>query len=48
MSEITGIKIVPLIHHENKGINRFLGNSFAGSSDRELMIILEELFQIRL
>ncbi|MDD5118838.1 MAG: NUDIX hydrolase [Sulfuricurvum sp.] len=48
MSEITGIKIVPLIHHENKGINRFLGNSFAGSSDRELMIILEELFQIKL
>jgi 8-oxo-dGTP pyrophosphatase MutT (NUDIX family) len=48
MSEITGIKIVPLIHHENKGIARFLENSFAGSSDRELKIILEELFHIKL
>jgi len=48
MSEITGIKIVPLIRHENKGIVKFLENAFAGSSDKELKIILDELFNIKL
>ena len=48
MSEITGIKIVPLVEHHGKGINKFLENSFAGSSDREVKIILDELFNITL
>ncbi len=48
MSEITGIKIVPLVEHHGKGINKFLENSFAGSADRELKIILDELFHIKL
>lgn len=47
MSEITGIKIVPLVEHHGKGINKFMENSFAGSSDLELKIILDELFDIK-
>ena len=47
MSEITGIKIVPLVEHEGKGINKFVENAFAGSADRDLRIILDELFGIR-
>ena len=46
MSEITGIKIVPLVEHEGKGINKFVQNSFAGSADQDLRIILKELFDI--
>lgn len=46
MSEITGIKIVPLLEHAKKGINHFMNNSFAGSSKLELEIILHELFDI--
>lgn len=46
MSEITGIKIVPLIHHENKGINRFMENSFAGATKEDLEIILHEILHI--
>lgn len=47
MSEITGIKIVPLVEHHGKGIKKFMENSFAGSSDLELKIILDELFHIK-
>lgn len=47
MSEITGIKIVPLVEHHGRGINKFLENSFAGSSNLELKIILDELFAIK-
>lgn len=46
MSEITGIKIVPLIHHENKGINRFMENSFAGATKEDLEVILHEVLHI--
>lgn len=42
MSEITGIKIVPLVQHAGKGINHFIGNHFAGSSREELLILMEE------
>jgi 8-oxo-dGTP pyrophosphatase MutT (NUDIX family) len=42
MSEITGIKIVPLIQHAGKGINHFIGNHFAGSSKEDLLILMEE------
>ena len=46
MSEITGIKIVPLVEHEGKGINKFVKNGFAGSAENDLRIILKELFDI--
>ena len=46
MSEITGIKIVPLIHHENKGINKFLENSFAGATRNDLEVLLSEIFHL--
>ena len=46
MSEITGIKIVPLFQHKNKGINLFLQNSFAGSAKDEILIMLDELFKM--
>lgn len=46
MSEITGVKIVPIIEHEGKGINKFLENSFAGNSKEELLIILDEIFKM--
>ncbi len=47
MSEITGIKIVPLIDHKNKGIEMFLQNNFAGASKQELEIILKEILRLR-
>jgi len=46
MSEITGIKIVPVVEHEGKGINKFVENSFAGSAGEDLRIILDECFGI--
>ncbi len=46
MSEITGIKIVPIFEHKNKGINLFLQNAFAGSARDEILILLRELFRI--
>ncbi len=46
MSEITGIKIVPIFEHKNKGINLFLQNSFAGSARDEILIMLSELFNL--
>jgi len=46
MSEITGIKIVPLVLHEGKGINKFIEGSFAGSAKEELEIIMKEIFDI--
>ncbi|MFH1949544.1 MAG: NUDIX hydrolase [Pseudomonadota bacterium] len=48
MSEITGIKIIPLVQHAGKGINYFLENSFAGSAKNELLIMLDELFKIKI
>ena len=42
MSEITGIKIVPIVKHNNKGINKFLENSFAGSSKEDFKIFIKE------
>jgi 8-oxo-dGTP pyrophosphatase MutT (NUDIX family) len=42
MSEITGIKIVPLVEHHGKGINKFLENSFAGASREDLLIFMHE------
>lgn len=48
MSEITGIKIVPLIQHENKGIKRFVENAFAGATREDLDVLLKEIFHIEL
>jgi 8-oxo-dGTP pyrophosphatase MutT (NUDIX family) len=46
MSEITGIKIVPLVEHAGKGINHFIGNHFAGSSREDLLIFMEEILKM--
>ncbi len=46
MSEITGIKIVPLVEHAGKGINHFVGNHFAGSSREDLLILMEEFLHM--
>jgi U8 snoRNA-decapping enzyme len=46
MSEISGIKIVPLVEHHGKGLNKFMQNSFAGSAKEDLEVILDELFNI--
>ena len=46
MSEITGIKIVPIIRHNNKGINKFIQNSFAGASKEDFLIFLDEVLKI--
>jgi U8 snoRNA-decapping enzyme len=46
MSEITGIKIVPLVEHEGKGINLFLQNHFAGSGKEDLLVLLREVLKI--
>ncbi len=43
MSEITGIKIVPLVKHAGKGINYFIGNHFAGFSKEDLLVLMDEV-----
>ncbi|MDD3323674.1 MAG: NUDIX hydrolase [Sulfurospirillaceae bacterium] len=45
MSETTGIKFVPIVEHGGKGINKFLENSFAGSTKEDLKIFLEEVLE---
>lgn len=46
LSEITGIKIVPIINHNNKGIDQFLKNNFAGCAENDLRIFLNEILGI--
>lgn len=46
MSEITGIKIVPLLVHEGRGLNLFLENHFAGSAKADLMVFLDEVLHL--
>lgn len=46
MSETTGIKIVPIVKHKDKGINRFLENSFAGATKQDLEIFLKEILKV--
>lgn len=48
ISEITGIKIVPLIQHEGKGMNHFINNHFAGSGKEDLLILMEEFLNINI
>lgn len=47
MSEITGIKIVPIVEHANKGINKFLENSFAGATRHDLIALLDEVLKYK-
>lgn len=46
LSETTGIKIVPIVRHFNKGINYFLQNSFAGSAKDDMIVFLKEVLGI--
>jgi U8 snoRNA-decapping enzyme len=48
MSETTGIKIVPIIEHKGKGINKFLESSFAGATKQDLEIFIEEILGVHL
>jgi ADP-ribose pyrophosphatase YjhB (NUDIX family) len=48
MSEITGIKIVPIVLHDGKGINKFLESSFAGSCKEDLEVLIKEVLKINL
>lgn len=48
MSEITGIKIVPVVRHEGKGINRFVENAFAGATREDLDVLLTEVLGIKI
>jgi len=42
LSEITGIKIVPIFEHNGKGINKYLENGFAGSGKEDLLVFMKE------
>lgn len=48
MSEITGIKIVPIISHDGKGINKFLENSFAGGGKVDIEVFLKEVLKVQI
>jgi U8 snoRNA-decapping enzyme len=47
MSETTGIKIVPIMEHAGKGINKFLENSFAGATQMDFMVLLDEILNYK-
>lgn len=42
ISETTGIKIVPIIDENGKGIKNFLENRFAGATKEDFLIFLKE------
>jgi U8 snoRNA-decapping enzyme len=46
MSEITGIKIVPIVEHNGKGINKFLQNGFAGGGKLDMEVFIKEILNI--
>jgi len=48
LSEITGIKIVPILNHDGKGIDRFLQNGFAGCGREDLEILIKEILEVEL
>lgn len=48
MSETTGIKIVPIIEHNGKGVNKFLESSFAGATKQDLEIFIKEILGVQL
>lgn len=47
LSETTGIKIVPIVRHHNKGINLFVDNSFAGSAKEDLEVFIKEILGMK-
>ena len=47
LSEITGIKIVPILNHNDKGINEFFKNNFAGGGKEDLKIFIDEILGIK-
>jgi len=48
LSEITGIKIVPILNQEGKGINKFLQNGFAGHGKEDLEVFIKEILGLEL
>lgn len=46
LSEITGIKIVPILTQDGKGINKFLENGFAGCGKEDLEIFMREILEV--
>jgi len=48
LSEITGIKIVPILNQEGKGINKFLQNGFAGHGKEDLEVFIKEILELEL
>lgn len=48
MSEITGIKIVPIVEHNEKGINKFLENGFAGGGKLDMEVFLKETLKLNI
>ena len=45
LSEITGIKIVPILNHNKKGIDEFMKNNFAGCGKDDLEVFLYEFLK---
>ncbi|MBN2824229.1 MAG: NUDIX domain-containing protein [Campylobacterales bacterium] len=48
LSEITGIKIVPILNQEGKGISNFLQNGFAGYGKEDLETFIQEILQLEI
>jgi len=48
LSETTGIKIVPIVSHNGKGIDHFMSNAFAGSAREDLIVLLEEVLGVKI
>lgn len=48
LTEITGIKIVPIINYKNKGIDIFMQNQFSGCAKDDLQKLIEKLNNIKI
>jgi len=48
LSEITGIKIVPILNQDGKGIDKFLENGFAGYGKDDFKIFIKEILEVEL
>lgn len=46
LSEITGIKIVPILNHNGKGLDEFLKNNFAGCGQDDLKVFIKEVLKL--
>lgn len=47
LSEITGIKIVPILNQQGKGIDQFLKNNFAGCAKEDFELFLYEFLKLK-